>query len=216
MRLDSTPWRFQLPLTGSLPIRLGGWRLPSSSAGREPHAGGFRLNSMRLGYAAVVSVVIAVTGCADASSEPTSAGEVPPVAVVSASSVEAEDGDASELVLTVFEVCYSICSPTYAMPKFGVYGDGSLVVIDRADLQDPTSPYRARSFILSTEDSEWMWELISEGGLTGGGAHAAGTREGVADGGGLVFETSEVRSLTCTPRSWTNQTMGPGAPSTTW
>lgn len=75
------------------------------------------------------------------------------------------------------------------MPKFGVYGDRSLVVIDRADLRDPTSPYRARSFTLSADGAERMWELISDGQLTGGGAHAAGTREGVADGGGLVFET---------------------------
>lgn len=34
----------------------------------------------------------------------------------------------------------------------------------------------------------WAWRLIEAGGLTQGGAFAAGTRDGVADGGGTIFE----------------------------
>lgn len=65
---------------------------------------------MRLRYIAVVFVVIVAMGCGDAGSVPASDSEISPVSVVTTSSDETENGDGSELVLTVFEVCYSICS----------------------------------------------------------------------------------------------------------
>lgn len=64
-----------------------------------------------------------------------------------------------------------------------------MVVIDQPKSeQGEIMPCRGRLFSLSKDDEEWAWRLIEAGGLTQGGAFAAGTRNGVADGGGTIFE----------------------------
>ncbi|MDP3984094.1 MAG: hypothetical protein Q8Q52_03700 [Acidimicrobiia bacterium] len=93
-----------------------------------------------------------------------------------------------EPVLTITPVCYSICPRTRAIPEFAIYPDASLVAIERGLPGDADSPQRTRSFRLSSEDLDRLAHLIQAGGLTTGDVHAAGTRSGVADGDGVIFE----------------------------
>lgn len=98
-------------------------------------------------------------------------------------------GFSHEPVLTMTKVCYSMCSRTLALPEFAVYPDGSLVAMDREPPGGAEAPYRIRWFDLSQTDLDQMADLFHLGGLTTGDVHAAGTRAGVADGGGIIFET---------------------------
>ncbi len=92
-------------------------------------------------------------------------------------------------VLTITPVCYATCPSTWAVPEFAIYRDGTLVTIDREREDVADLPHRMRAHDLSDEDLDRFAYLMEAGGLTAGDVHAEGTREGVADGGGTIFET---------------------------
>lgn len=101
----------------------------------------------------------------------------------------ADGGLDREPVLTITPVCYDICPSTWAVPAFAIYRDGTLVTIDRVREGVADLPHRMRAHDLSDDDLDHLAYLMEEGGLNKGDVHAEGTREGVADGGGTIFET---------------------------
>lgn len=92
-----------------------------------------------------------------------------------------------EPILTITPVCYATCPATNVRPEFAVYREGTLVSFVRDQEED--GPYRLASFRLTSRQLDQLADLVSLGGLTTGDVHAAGSREGVADGSGIVFET---------------------------
>jgi|GEM_PF-3719695 len=109
---------------------------------------------------------------------------------VRAAMSELENGGLDQVpVLTITPVCYDICTTTWAVPTFAIYRDGTLVTIDREREDVADLPHRMRAHDLSDEDLDRFTYLMEAGGLTAGDVHAIGTRAGVADGGGMIFET---------------------------
>jgi hypothetical protein len=118
------------------------------------------------------AIALTLTACA---AEPTDAEGV----------LDSFDGSDTP-ILVVTRVCYSICSDFEAYPSFGVYADRSMVSIN------PTGPngrFESARHILDDTAMESMAGLMVDAGLTVGGVRATATNYGIADGGGVVFET---------------------------
>lgn len=123
------------------------------------------------GRLVAVALAFAVSGC----SQPLDATAV----------LGAFDGSDTP-ILVVTQVCYSICSPYEAYPRVAVYADRSMVVVTPtgADLRLEATSYR-----LDDDAASAIAGFMVDGGLTLGGVRATATNDGIADGGGFVFET---------------------------
>lgn len=123
-------------------------------------------------WLAVLVAMLTLAGC--------STGPVEPSPARMALSRLAQDGFDHEPVLRITPVCYW-CVSFREAPQYAMYADGTLVVLTRSNTMS--------SFDISDADLDFVAGLIEQAGLAEGGVHAAGTREGVADGSGVVFET---------------------------